>query len=117
VRRPAHLYQRLLDPIPYPLLYQTYPNARCCGRRSAEKLYSEAIGVLESQLQGGLGPQLGEARLAQLFPSLRTEVAVLYSNRCGQPRTPKPCVRAPEMRMAHGRAWQQPLAHVRAAYR
>ncbi|GLI62463.1 hypothetical protein VaNZ11_005094 [Volvox africanus] len=48
--------------------------------RSAERWYSEAIELLENKLQ-----QLGLARekVQQLFPNLKTEIAVLYSNRSG----------------------------------
>ncbi|GIL59175.1 hypothetical protein Vafri_14088 [Volvox africanus] len=48
--------------------------------RSAERWYSEAIELLENKLQQ-LG--LGREKVQQLFPNLKTEVAVLYSNRSG----------------------------------
>ncbi|KAG2436297.1 hypothetical protein HXX76_006608 [Chlamydomonas incerta] len=48
--------------------------------RTAERWYSEAIDLLEQQLPG-LG--LSEQQAASLFPNLKTEIAVLYSNRSG----------------------------------
>ncbi|KAG2449247.1 hypothetical protein HYH02_005993 [Chlamydomonas schloesseri] len=48
--------------------------------RTAERWYSEAIDLLEQQLPA-LG--LSEQQTASLFPNLRTEIAVLYSNRSG----------------------------------
>eukprot|EP00198_Chlamydomonas_reinhardtii_P010615 XP_001699952.1 DnaJ-like protein [Chlamydomonas reinhardtii] len=48
--------------------------------RTAERWYTEAIDLLEQQLPG-LG--LSEQQAAALFPNLKTEVAVLYSNRSG----------------------------------
>ncbi|KXZ54266.1 hypothetical protein GPECTOR_5g355 [Gonium pectorale] len=45
--------------------------------RSAERWYTEAIEALEQQLP------LPREKLKQLFPTLQTEIAVLYSNRSG----------------------------------
>lgn len=53
--------------------------------RTAERWYTEAIDLLEQQLPG-LG--LSEQQAAALFPNLKTEVAVLYSNRCGRAGAP-----------------------------
>ncbi|GLC56095.1 hypothetical protein PLESTB_001063800 [Pleodorina starrii] len=48
--------------------------------KSAERWYSEAIELLEQQV---LQLPMSRDKLQQLFPNLKTEVAVLYSNRSG----------------------------------
>ncbi|GFR47710.1 hypothetical protein Agub_g9463, partial [Astrephomene gubernaculifera] len=48
--------------------------------RAAERWYTEAIEVLEQQLQT---LPLPREKMQSLFPTLKTEIAVLYSNRSG----------------------------------